>query len=93
MGYSNWDELRENKNIPQLTDVIFKGLCKVKNVGHLSRESVKFLCAFNSIRQLDGNYSAHNAAQTDIEKAVKLESNAEDASELQELYDFVYPTI
>lgn len=92
LGYSNWDNLREGRNSAQLTDVILKGLCNLKDVNPLSRESVEFLCAFNSIRQIHGNQIAHNASQTEIERAVKLERNAQDASQLAELYHFVYPT-
>ena len=64
----------------------------MKDVGRLSRESVEFLCAFNSIRQIHVSHIAHNVTQTEIEKAVMLERNAEDASQLAELYSFVYPT-
>lgn len=74
-----------------MTDVIVEKLRKAKGVGRLSRETVRYLCAFNNIRQMQGNYNAHNADQVEIRNAVMLEKNSQDAPQLDELYHFVFP--
>ena len=64
---------------------------KLPNVNPLLRETVEWLCAYNNVRQTEGNSAAHKASQEEIHHAVMLlQSNAKDAGRLEELYQFVY---
>ena len=91
MGYKSWDELRRDSD-PHVTDVIVEGLRNRDDVDPLSRETVEFLCAFNNIQQMHGNYIAHNASQIEIKNAIMLKRNSQDGLHLEELYQFAFPT-
>ena len=91
MESKSWIELRGSRTILQLTDVIVNGLRRENVVDPLSRKTVVFLCSYNNIR-LRGDRIAHNASQLEIKNAVMLEKNSEDSLQLEELYQFVYPT-
>jgi hypothetical protein len=90
MKCESWDKFRDGRNTSQLTDVIVKGLHDSNIVDPLSRETVEFLCSYNNIRRL-GDEIAHHASQTEIKKAVMMKKNSQDGSQLEELYQFVYP--
>lgn len=91
VGYQSWEDLRKGKNFDQLIDMILEGLRNAKDVHCLSRETVKYLCAFNHIRKTQGNHMAHNADMIDIRTAVEMEEKSCDVVQLKELFKFVYP--
>ena len=91
MDYKSWDELREGRNISQLTNLIVKRLHEV-NAHHLSQETVVFLCSYNNVRK-EGDRVAHNASQNEIKNAVIMQKNSQDGLKLKELYQFVFTTL
>jgi len=91
LGYGSWDQFRDGKNVSQLTNVIIDELHKENVVDPLSRETVEFLCSYNNIRR-HGDYIAHNASQTEIKHAVMMKKNSQEGLQLEELYEFVFPS-
>lgn len=89
MNYNSWDEFREGRNVPELTDMILKGFRELKVVDPLSHETVAFLCSYNNFRK-HGDHIAHNATQIEIKNAVIMKRNSQNGLQLEELYQFVY---
>jgi hypothetical protein len=90
LNCNNWDDLRKEKTISQLTDAIIDGLANVED--RLSRDAVTYLCSYTNVRR-NGSFSAHNASQVEIKYAVETQLiDSQERRFLEQFYKFIYNT-
>ncbi|KAH7889152.1 hypothetical protein F5I97DRAFT_478069 [Phlebopus sp. FC_14] len=88
LNADSWEDLRGEKNVYHLTDVVMSGLAKVQS--RPSRGAISFLCSYNNVRR-QGNAAAHTAAEDEIREAVMSKPiDSQDRKFLEQIFSFIF---
>ncbi|KAH7889154.1 hypothetical protein F5I97DRAFT_478209 [Phlebopus sp. FC_14] len=88
LNADSWEDLRGERNVYQLADVVMSGLAKVQS--RPSRGAISFLCSYNNVRR-QGNAAAHTAAEDEIRAAVMSKPiGSQDRKFLEQIFSFIF---